>query len=217
MFRSLIVYIVFLASSALAQNPRQPPLPPSQMPPRSSPEESQRHDSSITREPSSASSSSKDDAIDLSPPTDDAKSHPTSAEAVRDAEDEAGLYEGDEIGGVQEFKPWNPHKADKDVEVGDFYFKRKNFKAALDRYREALYYKDNDAVATFKVAICEEKLGDTDEARIAYENYLKILPEGPFAEEAHRAIDRLKTQLSPGPWSKNPEQKTEPAQHTERK
>lgn len=206
MFRTLAVCIAFLATCAVAQNHSQPPLPPSQAPPRSTP----KQDPSIT--PASGSSSSKDDAADLSPPNDDEKSHPGSAEAVRDAEDQAGLYEGDEIGGVQEFKPWNPHKAEKDVEVGDFYFKRKNYRAALDRYREALYYKDNDAVATFKVAICEEKLGDEDEARSAYEKYLKILPEGPFAEEAHRALDRLKAQSSPGPWSKTPSQTAEPAQ-----
>ena len=38
----------------------------------------------------------------------------------------------------------------KDIQVGDFYFKRKNYKAALERYKEALYYKQNDAVATFR-------------------------------------------------------------------
>lgn len=213
MFRTLAVCIAFLAASAFAQNHSQPPLPPSQTVPRSTP----KQDPSITPEPSGAISSSKDDAVDLSPPKDDEKTHPGSAQALHDAEDEAGLYEGDEIGGVQEFKPWNPHKAEKDVEVGDFYFKRKNYRAALDRYREALYYKDNDAVATFKVAICEEKLGDADEARSAYEKYLKILPEGPFAEEAHRALDRLKAQNSPGPWGKNPAEKAEPADSTQRK
>lgn len=139
-------------------------------------------------------SSSKEVRPDLSPPPDDDKNHPDSSAAVREAEDAAGLYEGDEIGGIQEFKPWNPHKADKDVEVGDYYFKRKNYRAALDRYREALYYQENDAVATFRLAVCLEKLSDFTQARQAYEAYLKILPHGPFAAEARQALARLKTQ-----------------------
>lgn len=139
-------------------------------------------------------SSSKETRPDLSPPQDDDKNHPDSSSAVREAEDAAGLYEGDEIGGIQEFKPWNPHKAEKDVEVGDYYFKLKNYRAALDRYREALYYKDNDAVATFRLAVCQEKLSDFTEARKAYEAYLKILPHGPFAGEARQALDRLKSE-----------------------
>jgi len=86
-------------------------------------------------------------------------------------------------------------KAVKDIEVGDFYFKRKNYRAALERYMEALYYKDNDAVASFRLAVCQEKLGDKAEARKYYEQYLKILPEGPFAKDARAALDRFaKTQ-----------------------
>jgi tetratricopeptide (TPR) repeat protein len=209
MFRYLVICLVVFSVSAAAQSKKQPPLPPSQTPPRSTPAVDPRPDStSITPTgDSSSSSSSKDDAIDLAPPAGDDKAHPASAEAVRDAEDEAGLYEGDEIGGVQEFKPWDPHKAEKDVEVGDFYFKRKNYRAAVDRYREALYYKNDDAVATFKLAICQEKLGEVEDARQGYENYLKILPEGPFAEEAHRGIERLKTQTPPSPFSKSTEAK----------
>jgi tetratricopeptide (TPR) repeat protein len=94
---------------------------------------------------------------------------------------------------VSEFHPWNPHKAAKDIEVGDFYFKRKNYRAAQDRYREALFYKDNDAVATFRLAVCLEKMDQPEDARKEYESYLKILPHGPQAEEAHKAIDRLKS------------------------
>jgi predicted TPR repeat methyltransferase len=36
-----------------------------------------------------------------------------------------------------------------------------------------------------------EKLGELDEARQNYEGYLKILPEGPLAKEAHQGLDRL--------------------------
>lgn len=131
-------------------------------------------------------SSSKDSQIDLSPPPGDAQQHPQSANAVSDARIEAGS------GDVSEFHPWDPHKAAKDIEVGDFYFKRKNYIAAESRYREALQYKDNDAMATYRLAVCLEKMQRPDEAREEYESYLKILPYGPQAEDAKKAIERLK-------------------------
>ena len=132
-------------------------------------------------------SSSRDTRIDLSAPKDDAKEHPDSKAAAADLE---GSDAPDNTG-VQEFHPWNPMKAVKDIEVGDFYYKRKNYRAALDRYKEALYYKDGDAVANFRMAECEEKLGNKAEARNHYEQYLKILPAGPFAKEARAALDKL--------------------------
>jgi tetratricopeptide (TPR) repeat protein len=135
-------------------------------------------------------SSSKDTQIDLSPPEDDAKSHPKSSDAVLDAEGSPGE------GNVGEFHPWDPHKAAKDVEVGDFYFKRKNYKAAEDRYREALYYKDNDAMATYRLAVCLEKMDRLREAQKEYEDYLKILPYGPEADKVKKALERLKATAS---------------------
>jgi tetratricopeptide (TPR) repeat protein len=126
-------------------------------------------------------SSSKNNEVDISPPKDDAKTHPDSGSAVADAVGED----------IQEFHPWDPHRAAKDVEVGDFYLKRKNYRAAEDRYREALLYKPNDAIATYRLAETLEKKGELDEARTHYEGYLKILPEGPLAQDAHKALERL--------------------------
>jgi tetratricopeptide (TPR) repeat protein len=92
---------------------------------------------------------------------------------------------------VQEFHPWNPYKANKDIQVGDFYFKRGNFKGALDRYKDALYYKQGDAVATFRMGECEVKLGNKEEAKKYFQQYLKILPDGPLAKEAHSSLAKL--------------------------
>jgi len=128
-------------------------------------------------------SSSKDTQLDLSPPENDAKVHPQSSTAVAEAEALGS--------GITELHSWDPHKAAKSVEVGDFYFKRKNYRAAEDRYREALRYKNNDAIATIRLALCLEKLGVLDDARAEYESYLRILPHGPQASEAQKAIDRL--------------------------
>lgn len=130
-------------------------------------------------------SSSKDTQIDLSPPVDDAKVHPKSSEVLMD--------EGSGTTDTSGFRYFDPHKAAKNIEVGDFYFKRRNYRAAEDRYREALLYKDNDAMATFRLAVCLEKLQRPEEARQEYESYLKILPYGPQAEDAKKAMERLKT------------------------
>jgi tetratricopeptide (TPR) repeat protein len=163
----LIVLVLCLAGSALAQQPAGDP----QEPPRSGSEPGE--------------SSSRATQIDISPPKDDAKDHPDSGLVVSDAE--AANTD------VQEFHPWDPHRAMKDLEVGDFYLKRKNYRAALDRYKEALLYKPNDALANFGIGQCLEKLKRGDEARPYYEAYLKILPEGPLSKEAHLALDRLKS------------------------
>jgi tetratricopeptide (TPR) repeat protein len=134
----------------------------------------------------SGASSSKDTQIDLSPPPDDEKAHPKSSEILMDEETSSGST------GVGEMHPFDPHKAAKDVEVGDYYFKRKNYVAAESRYREALYYKENDALATYRLAVSLEKLDRPAEARTEFENYLKILPHGPQAEAATKEIERLK-------------------------
>jgi tetratricopeptide (TPR) repeat protein len=144
-------------------------------------------DKAAARNREAQESSSRDTRIDIRPPKDDAKNHPASEAAVADL----AASDNPDTSGIQEFHPWNPMKALKDTEVGDYYFKRKNYKAAVDRYKEALYYKDNDAVASFRLAVCQEKLGNKDEARKYYAQYLKILPEGPFAKDAHASLQRL--------------------------
>jgi tetratricopeptide (TPR) repeat protein len=121
-------------------------------------------------------STSKDDKVDISPPANDTTAHPN-----------AGLDNSD----IGEFHPFDPHRAAKDVEVGDFYFKQHNYRAAISRYREALLYKPNDAVATFSLADALEKSGNVQEAAQNYGAYLKILPNGPKAKDAHKALERL--------------------------
>jgi tetratricopeptide (TPR) repeat protein len=169
--RFLIIFVALLATVSLAQDSS----------------DKAASEKAAARNREAEESSSRDTRIDISPPKNDAKSHPGSKAAVEDLD----IPENIDVSGVQEFHPWNPMKALKNIEVGDFYFKRKNYKAALERYKEALYYKDGDALASFRLAVCQEKLGDKADARKYYEQYLKILPEGPFAKDAHASLDRL--------------------------
>lgn len=165
------------AQSTSKQNPSPSPKP------NFTPPSSQHVDAGALPD---GSSSSKDDDVDLSPPAGDAAAHPNSPSSF-DAPRTTSNAD------VNEMHPWDPHKAVKDIEVGDFYFKRKNYRAAESRYREALLYKDSDAIATYRLAVCLEKLERPEESREEYESYLKILPHGPEAEHARKAIDRLKS------------------------
>src|SRR5215471_1978510 len=120
-------------------------------------------------------SSSKQTQIDISPPSGDEK-HP-----------------GNNDSELSEFHPWDPHKAAKCIEVGDWYFKQENYRAAISRYQEALEWKPKDAEATYKLGEAQEKAGDPTAALANYQAYLKILPKGPYAEKAHKGIDRVKS------------------------
>ncbi|MGC2450471.1 MAG: hypothetical protein WA477_22665 [Candidatus Sulfotelmatobacter sp.] len=188
--RSLLL-ILLLGGMAQAQSspPNSPPAAPGSSS-SSTPADTRKPDLSPPRSDivnaadlgdDAGQSSSKEDPVDLSPPSNDAKAHPQNSDILTD-----------EGSGSSDVHPWDPHKAAKDVEVGDFYFKvKKNYTAAESRYREALYYKENDAIATYRLAVCLEKLDRDAEAVTEYESYLKILPYGPEAADAKKAIERL--------------------------
>jgi tetratricopeptide (TPR) repeat protein len=125
-------------------------------------------------------SSSEQTRMDLSSPEADVRAHPDGGHVADDA---LGLKH-----------EWNPLKSMKDIEVGDYYYREGNYKAAVNRYREALDYKPRDAVATFKLAQTLEKLKALDEAKLRYEEYLTILKDGPSAAEARKALARLKSE-----------------------
>src|SRR4029077_2079879 len=122
-------------------------------------------------------SSSRDSQIDLNP-------RPGMKEPAPAETDESVL------------QPWDPHKAAKDVEVGQYYLKIKNYRAALERFNHALIYKQNDAEATYGLAVTQEKLDLLALADQNYHKYLEILPNGPKAKEVQEAIQRLGPQVA---------------------
>jgi tetratricopeptide (TPR) repeat protein len=177
LFLALLLGIMTYAQQSATPPPSSGP-GANEAPPRT-PDDSQSKD----REAEAGESSSRDTRGDISPPKNDIKDHPNSG--IDDSNPE------DDTGEVGELHPWNPYRALKDDEVGDFYFKRKSYKAALARYQDALIYKDKDAIANFRMAECYEKLNQPDQAIPHYQEYLKILPEGPLSKDAKKALDRL--------------------------
>lgn len=167
--------------------PKQPPLDPNQASPKRNdkyerpPFPGDAPGADPTGRGSSGSgatgeSSSRDSAIDLN---------------VRPEKEEPKSAEDPSV-----LKPWDPHKAAKDVEVGEYYLKLKNYRAALERFNHALTYKPDDAEATYDLALTQEKLELLSLADQSYHKYLEILPNGPRAKESEEAIKRIAPQLS---------------------
>jgi tetratricopeptide (TPR) repeat protein len=182
----LAIFCLWLTAAAAAQDSSQdsPPAPVERVPTDKSappPKDNAKNPPRSDNVPA-GESSSKQTQIDVAPPSDDTKTHP-----------EAGLGNND----VDEFTPYNPMRAMKDVEVGDFYYKKENYNAAISRYREALEFKPHDAEATFKLAEVLNKTHDTAGAMENYEAYLKILPDGPYSKKAREALQKLKAKSAP--------------------
>ncbi len=138
--------------------------------------------------------SSSRTTVDLSPPPNDAAEH-----------------EGAAVSDVEELHQYDPHRAMKDVEVGDFYFKRGNYFAAASRYAGALHWKPNDAIATYRLAQSQEKLGRFADALKNYQGYLKILPHGDLAEDARQGITRMAAKLPANTSGKLQSKETAPS------
>jgi len=167
--------LLFLFSVVAAAQDRnspdsQPHITPKNMP---QPKENAPPDVSAGEAPL-GESSSKDSQID------------TSAKRTSQPAEDAGGTDD-----VQEMRPYDPHKAAKDVEVGQYYLKQKNYRAALERFNDALLYKPKDAEATIGLAQTQDKLGLSTPAYENYRVYLEILPSGPMAKQAQEAIKRL--------------------------
>ncbi len=111
-------------------------------------------------------------------------------------EDEKSSNDSAETG-VHEMHKFDPHRADKDVEVGSYYLTQKNYKGAVMRFQDALLYKPGDVAATKMLGQTYELTGRYEEARSLYENYLKDFSKGPFAGQAQEGVVRLAKKLSP--------------------
>ena len=87
--------------------------------------------------------------------------------------------------------PEAEREAQRNRDAGEIYYRDKNYRGSESPFREALRYEPADPVATFELAESLEKLGKRDEARDVYQTYLKILPNGPSAADAKKALKRL--------------------------
>jgi tetratricopeptide (TPR) repeat protein len=93
---------------------------------------------------------------------------------------------------IQEEYSFNPLKSKKDVTVGEFYFKKSDFKAAAGRFREATRWNDGNAEAWLRLGDAEDKMHDAKAAREAWEKYLQLAPDAKNSAEVRKKLEKLK-------------------------
>ena len=91
---------------------------------------------------------------------------------------------------------FDPYHAEKSVEIGEFYMKKGNYDAAIDRFLDAVRYKPRFAKPYLLMGEAYEKKGDKAEAVKAYRKYLEILPSGEDAGKVRRRIEKLTRDLA---------------------
>jgi tetratricopeptide (TPR) repeat protein len=88
---------------------------------------------------------------------------------------------------------FNPLQSKKEVTVGEFYFKKNDFKAAAGRFREATKWNDGNAEAWLRLGDAEDRMKDPKAAREAWEKYLQLAPEAKNAGEVRKKLEKLKS------------------------
>jgi tetratricopeptide (TPR) repeat protein len=90
---------------------------------------------------------------------------------------------------------FEPFKAEKSVEVGMYYLKKKNYDAAIERFQDALRFKPGFARPHLLLGRAFEKKGDFEDSILHYTAYLEILPNAEDAKQVRKKIAGLEKKL----------------------
>jgi tetratricopeptide (TPR) repeat protein len=86
---------------------------------------------------------------------------------------------------------FNPLQANKELQVGNEYWKKHSYKAAAMRFREATRWNPNLAEAWLRLGEAEEKRKNFKDAKEAYAKYLELQPDAKDAAEIRKKIVSL--------------------------
>ncbi|HWB86090.1 MAG TPA: tetratricopeptide repeat protein [Bryobacteraceae bacterium] len=99
--------------------------------------------------------------------------------------------EEDQSVAVQEYS-FNPLQAEKEVRVGNFYFKKGSYHAAAMRFREATKWNAGYSEAWLRLGEAEEKQKDRAAAKEAYTKYLALASDSKEADGIRKKLAHWK-------------------------
>ena len=84
----------------------------------------------------------------------------------------------------------------EDIDVGNFYLDKRNWKGAQDRFASAFKLDAENENAVFGLAEAEQRLELYDKAREHYELFLSYDPDGPHSKVARKALEQVEAAQS---------------------
>jgi tetratricopeptide (TPR) repeat protein len=86
---------------------------------------------------------------------------------------------------------WDPLRAEKDLEVGQYYMKKGDVDAAIDRFQDATTAKPGYAIPFRYLGEAQEKKGLKKQAIKSYQRYLDLYPHAEDGEKVRKKIEKL--------------------------
>src|SRR5437667_2538972 len=86
---------------------------------------------------------------------------------------------------------WDPLRAEKDLEVGQYYMKKGDLDAAIDRFQDATVAKPGYAVPFRFLGEAQEKKGLRKQAIKSYQRYLDLYPHAEDGDKVRKKIEKL--------------------------
>jgi len=90
---------------------------------------------------------------------------------------------------------WDPLRAEKDIEVGQYYMRKGDVDAAIDRFQDATTAKPGYAVPFRYLGEAQEKRGLKKQAIASYSRYLDLYPHAEDGAKIRKKIDKLRSEV----------------------
>ena len=89
---------------------------------------------------------------------------------------------------------YDPLRANKSLEIGEFYLKRGNYDAAIERFQDATHFQPKLARSYSLLGEAYERKGEVDNALAAYKKYLEVYRTAPDRDKILKRIEKLESQ-----------------------
>jgi tetratricopeptide (TPR) repeat protein len=91
---------------------------------------------------------------------------------------------------------WDPLRAERDLEVGQFYLHKGDVDAAIDRFQDAALAKPGYAIPYRFLGEAQEKKGLKRDAIQSYTRYLDLYPHAEDRDKIEKKIEKLRSELA---------------------